>query len=86
MFHFESWRWPILQMKESQFLKRNRFIQFTKSWVYLLVRPPARVEGLDEPLVLLVEVHAELRGLAQQLQAHLAVLVRRGKLKRINKT
>ena len=53
---------------------------------YLLVRPPARVEGLDEPLVLLVEVHAELRRLAQQLQAHLAVPVRRGKLKRKNGT
>ena len=32
--------------------------------------------------MLLVEVHAELRRLAQQLQAHLAVPVRRGKLKR----
>ena len=51
---------------------------------YLLVRPPPRVEGFDEPLVLLVEVDAELRGLAQQFQTHLAVLVRRGKLKRIN--
>ena len=39
--------------------------------------------------MLLVEVDAQLGGLAQQLQAHLAVLVRRGKLQpneQINKT
>ena len=51
---------------------------------YLLVGPPPRVEGFDEPLVLLVEIHAELRSLAQQLQADLAILVRRGKLKPIS--
>lgn len=26
----------------------------------VLVRPPLRVEGLDEPLVLLIQVHAQL--------------------------
>ena len=39
---------------------------------HVLVRPPLRVEGLDEPLVLLVQVHAQLRRLFQHVHPQLA--------------
>ena len=51
----------------------------------VLVGAPARLEALHEALVLLEQVHAQLRGLLQQLQAQLAGSVRRRDLEKEKK-